>query len=90
MSIRAQFRLLVVIWFVGGMIAGLLAMYVNIYFLALLFILLVVIAFLSLNLTCPNCKRRVLLRWVKIPGLKIPFCISWIPKRCYHCQAVIE
>jgi hypothetical protein len=90
MTLKKRLALIIILGMASMLTSGLLALYVNIYFLLMVIFFQLITAFFTLTLLCPHCNKKVLYFPVEILGLKVPFCICWIPKQCPHCKSNLQ
>lgn len=90
MNLRRKLGFALAIWAVGGISLSVAAVNISQYFIAPLAVLSVVIGMYTLNLRCPSCGGHVLLSYVEIGALKIPYVISWLPRKCSNCGKLLS
>jgi len=90
LKLRTKFRVAICIWFIGGSILLLMAMYITEGFLIPLIGLQFLIGGYTMFLRCPKCRKPVLHNPVEIRGIKFNLWTSWIPKQCSMGSTELE
>lgn len=84
-SIRTKYKVITLIWLIGGSVLLLATIYLTQYFLVGLLVLFATVGLYALSLRCPNCGKRVLSNPLKIFGKQYYIWTSKVPKKCTHC-----
>jgi len=83
-------RLAYLIWLGGGFSHIFLVLFINHWFMISFLILFLCIAFYTMSLKCPNCKKPVLNNPIHIFGLELWLTTPWMPKKCSKCGYDLE
>jgi hypothetical protein len=85
MTVRAKFRITLLVWMVSGFILLFGTVYLTEYFLVPLIVVAFVLGGYCLKLKCPYCGKPVLYNPIKVFGTELRIWTSWIPKKCTKC-----
>lgn len=85
MTVRAKFRITLMVWMVSGFILLFGTVYLTEYFLVPLIVVAFMFGVYCLKLKCPNFGKPVLHNPIKIFGTEMHIWTSWIPKKCSKC-----
>jgi hypothetical protein len=84
-KIRSKYRYAILFWIIFGSALIICSLYISQWFLALLFLLFIVIGLYVVNIKCPSCNKSVLYNPINVFGIEINIWTSWIPKNCSKC-----
>ena len=85
MSIRTRIVWLIAIGHVTFFAAGILALWFDARIIALGFAIVTVCGVLLLQIRCPRCHSRLLVRSARFGGVRLPYSVPILPKNCPHC-----